>query len=557
MSGDIKLPFGLKEGRLYHITKVENGLKCNCICPNCEAKLIARNQGKKKVPHFAHYKSTQCPGSLETAIHLMAKQIIQDELLIYTPKYSKETIAYDDEGIPHYGKNTHIPPDNVEFDRVDVEVSKSGYRPDVIAFKNGKSLNIEIKVSHEVDEEKASLIKSVQEPMLEIDLSDLTEDTLLDIEQFNWEVIQNVENKEWIHNPKGEENYEKNLAQLEIKVEQINKKIRKQKEKKKDFKELKEKKRELYQEDLERLEKAKDSKEIEDRLGKLESANSNLIRKQFQHIGYEEEVGPKIFSVQTDSGWIFQVHPKVWQSAIFLKFIQDESVDTIIKANKVKNWVVNKYGILDFVETLNSIKQKHKKIGKRRGKWYGEKGAWFFSDEENWMIDSPYKPIVQYLNYLAEINILNTDDDDYNKFRIRINSWDKYLAHLRRLRAIGKRRYKIAKKRKRVQYLYSKLVNLMNRRLVMKRIQDMIASEKRVFEQNEKEGRRCKKCLLYFSKLDGDSCPFCEHDDFKEVLISESSIKNAKHRHACNTSIPQAVEAAPIIDDSILNVKGK
>jgi len=232
MKSEIKLPFGLKDGRLYHITEVNNGLKCKCICPNCGVKLIAKNNPSNKVTlHFAHHKSSECPGSLETAIHLMAKQVIKDKLLIYTPKYSKPTRIFDENGQYHTGKSTHIRPKKLELDRVELEVTKKGYRPDVIAIKNDRVLNIEIKVTHDVDEEKASLVKSLQEPMLEIDLSDLIEETLLNKEQFEWEVTHNVNNKKWINNPKGELAYKRHLAELKAKVAETNEKARLKKRK--------------------------------------------------------------------------------------------------------------------------------------------------------------------------------------------------------------------------------------------------------------------------------------------------------------------------------------
>jgi hypothetical protein len=39
----IKLPFGLnRSGVLAHISEVEKGKKCGCICPACKSPLIAR-----------------------------------------------------------------------------------------------------------------------------------------------------------------------------------------------------------------------------------------------------------------------------------------------------------------------------------------------------------------------------------------------------------------------------------------------------------------------------------------------------------------------------------
>lgn len=40
-------------GEMNHISEVENGLKSNCVCPYCKARLIA-NQGEIQTWHFAH-----------------------------------------------------------------------------------------------------------------------------------------------------------------------------------------------------------------------------------------------------------------------------------------------------------------------------------------------------------------------------------------------------------------------------------------------------------------------------------------------------------------------
>ncbi|WHY77279.1 competence protein CoiA family protein [Neobacillus sp. WH10] len=63
-----KLPYGLKDGKLVHISDVEKGLKCECVCPACNHPLIAR-KGEKTAHHFAHYNGSECAKSVETALH--------------------------------------------------------------------------------------------------------------------------------------------------------------------------------------------------------------------------------------------------------------------------------------------------------------------------------------------------------------------------------------------------------------------------------------------------------------------------------------------------------
>ena len=38
----LKMTYALKDGVITHISKVESGLACGCVCPACGEKLIAK-----------------------------------------------------------------------------------------------------------------------------------------------------------------------------------------------------------------------------------------------------------------------------------------------------------------------------------------------------------------------------------------------------------------------------------------------------------------------------------------------------------------------------------
>ncbi len=65
------------EGALVHIDSVPNGNNCGCFCPACKKPLQARNAGQIREHHFAHQPGVDCPTAFETALHLLAKQLIQ------------------------------------------------------------------------------------------------------------------------------------------------------------------------------------------------------------------------------------------------------------------------------------------------------------------------------------------------------------------------------------------------------------------------------------------------------------------------------------------------
>lgn len=81
---EILIPYGLKDGVLIHVSKVKSGLACNCICPACHEKLVAK-KGESRQDHFAHYSAEPCSNALESTLHILAKEILAKEKLITLP----------------------------------------------------------------------------------------------------------------------------------------------------------------------------------------------------------------------------------------------------------------------------------------------------------------------------------------------------------------------------------------------------------------------------------------------------------------------------------------
>ena len=42
------------DGGMVYVDDVPNGLACNCICPHCKERLLARH-GTERAHHFAHF----------------------------------------------------------------------------------------------------------------------------------------------------------------------------------------------------------------------------------------------------------------------------------------------------------------------------------------------------------------------------------------------------------------------------------------------------------------------------------------------------------------------
>ena len=195
-----KLPFGLKNGEIIDVSKVQNGLRCDCICPSCKSPLIAR-KGSKTSHHFAHYKAPECQYGYETAIHLMSKKILQNHKKIKLPKV-----------IANFGTNSYrkiqlYADCSIEFDDVYLEKKIDNFIPDIILIKNDKKLLVEIAVTHFIDEIKLKKIKDQKISTIEINLSKenrtINEELLTDI------LINGLDHKRWIYNLKWNESTKK------------------------------------------------------------------------------------------------------------------------------------------------------------------------------------------------------------------------------------------------------------------------------------------------------------------------------------------------------------
>ena len=64
------------EKKSVYIDDVPNGKNCACTCAECGGKLVAKNRGRIKVHHFAHESGNDSIRCSQTALHLLAKEIL-------------------------------------------------------------------------------------------------------------------------------------------------------------------------------------------------------------------------------------------------------------------------------------------------------------------------------------------------------------------------------------------------------------------------------------------------------------------------------------------------
>lgn len=197
---DIKQPFGLDQnGRLVHIKESLNGKGCNLVCPGCGDQLIAANNGTKMRPHFRHDGGAECVTGFESAIHRAAKQLIEIHKEITVPGRVVKLVKTDSSGMAHIREKVVVNHGAIlKFDLVQQEKALGQVIADVLATKDNKQLIIEIFRTHKVDEDKIQKIKDAGLSAIEIDLSGLTQEDVLDWDAL-WAYMNNPENTIWLN----------------------------------------------------------------------------------------------------------------------------------------------------------------------------------------------------------------------------------------------------------------------------------------------------------------------------------------------------------------------
>ena len=164
------------DGNPAYIENVPNGKNCGCICAECKGALIAKNKGTVKIHHFAHASGNDSIKCSQTALHLLAKEIIAEEKRI--PTFQNGKIEF------------------VHVDSVEQEKNLGDIIPDVYALYNTKPIAVEIFVSHAVDDEKFVKIQNHKLTTFEINLSQMNFETKEEVKQ----AIYDLKNIRLIYN---------------------------------------------------------------------------------------------------------------------------------------------------------------------------------------------------------------------------------------------------------------------------------------------------------------------------------------------------------------------
>ena len=217
------LGYGKKEGALVHISEVETGLACGCECQNCGERLIAK-KGEVNEHHFAHDHNSDCLGATESALHLLAKEVISQSRELFIPELEIEASLVGVDDIELF-RESSLSAYILKYEDVEVEQTVDDYRPDLtliieqkiitdkIYFGMESCIDVEVKETHGVDEVKLAKVAAVTRPMIEIDVSGA--DTLADRQELEHWIIYHAPRR-WVFHPYQEMGEKKLLNELAV-----------------------------------------------------------------------------------------------------------------------------------------------------------------------------------------------------------------------------------------------------------------------------------------------------------------------------------------------------
>lgn len=351
---NIKNPFALLNGEIIHISSVDSAAReerrhsFSCPDKKCGAKLIA-NLGGAKTHYFSHASATKC-NELETAVHRMAKTVLCESLMVRLPRIEKEVSLYDSHLHIHYGEPAIYEAKELTAKSAQEEVSFGTYKPDVVFYTGNQELLIEIKKEHEVDKRKAEKVILSGKNMIEIDLSSLTENDVLDTHKFKDFVINRATRK-WINFPHIDWLVNENLKKLQPVVDAINAKLKIEDD---EEERIINEKRLVLKPKIDSVIKCAVSNEwLKNNEAKLKAESLSYAYVK-QCLDVQSRAKIKFIDITNKNDWAFKVHRTVWQAYILNEYIIGRQQ---IDVGRIYSDVKNKFGLIDHVEELAHYKK--------------------------------------------------------------------------------------------------------------------------------------------------------------------------------------------------------
>lgn len=190
--------YGVRGGKLLFIADVPSGLACGCVCARCGKQLVAK-KGPVRRHHFAHFETTNCLGAAESALHLLAKDLLAEMEFFTVPPYDFIKLRKTRLGVPVRHQALVVNGEQFPILKVRVEEHEGDFVPDIVIESGSKVLILEVAVTHKVTRAKLRKIRRRNLPAIEIRLS--AGDSMLPRKALKTKLQQDLASKVWLFHP--------------------------------------------------------------------------------------------------------------------------------------------------------------------------------------------------------------------------------------------------------------------------------------------------------------------------------------------------------------------
>lgn len=432
-AGSLRVPFGLREGRMWSPRQVPAGLQCGCICPACQAPLVAKaTDSEHRRPHFAHLADLNCRAGYETALHKKAKQLLADHAALLLPAWDGEAdmpnppVLADDAGCGWTGARVDHPARRAQLENVRLEQAQSDYTPDAVVQDDRGELLIEIRVSHAVDALKRRRVQAEGKRLVEIDLSTLNPDVLHNEDQLIEAVLYDPANRYWLSCPEATEAWRAAHRDLKAQVTLRNQEIALERQRLEEARQaqlraatdaqaqrmaqqenrsrFQEQQRAPYLELLEELPILVSVSRIETLLADYQVRDGEEAERLISQISSAEV--QKAIRYCGPNAWIYQVHPSLWQAASYHRFVLGQLAGTQFNQRELAQWVMQQFGREEGLYILFRAQYKFRSKVRSAGIRKNRISFWAFTDLENQQIPDFYRPINAFVDRLIYVGAL-------------------------------------------------------------------------------------------------------------------------------------------------------
>lgn len=437
----LRVPFGLKDGRMWTANQVLRGLDCGCVCPACKAPLVAKAQDSvDRRPHFAHHRETDCRGGFESAVHRMAKQLIHDHLRIQIPAWDgtvdmpNPPSKLDDRGENFVGRTLEFPARMGALTSALLEVPRGDYVPDVTAHDEEGELLVEIRVRHAVGELKERRVQSDGVRMIEIDLSSVTAEQVLDDAEFNRLVLEESANRHWISYPAAADAWRTAYNEFQRALRERNQQIKaeakdaaakqalalsKERAKQANKDHARERMRRFLRAPHESMLACLHELTCPARVEGLMRERWHRDRAQFELLEEQLDSYPVGKALQRwhKDAWVYNEHPACWQARVYRQFIQNAPPGAYISQVDAARWARSEIGVDPVLGELFHAQYVATMEARAAGYYKEVVSAWFFSGEENALIPSLYEPFDDLFARLVDAGAISRIKEGPHRYK--------------------------------------------------------------------------------------------------------------------------------------------